>query len=148
MDGKQTYTKLLKEWEATMDTLEARVFSILRQAYPEGRTRQQLVMDVYGELTQANINNDTHDRTIRKAISNMRLRDIPIFSTSGASGYRLDLSENDLGKLIGDMRRRRENIDSQIRSLEKTVARLKYARESKLPESYPPREKAEQLHFL
>ncbi len=142
------YTKLVKQWEETMDTLEARVFSILRQAYPDGRTREQLVFDVYGEKALENINNDTRDRGIRKAISNMRRRDIPIFSTSGGSGYRLDLSENDLGLMITGMRRRRDNLEDQIRSLEKTVSHLRHARESELPEEYPVREKVEQLSFI
>ena len=131
-----------------MDTLEARVFSVLRQAYPEGRTRRQLVQDVYGVAAQENINNDTNDRTIRRAINRMRLRDMPILSTSGASGYRLELSENNIGKMISDLRGRRESLDEQITSLEKTRARLKHARESALPETYPPREKAEQLTFI
>lgn len=142
------YTKLLQEWEANMDTLEARVFSILRQAYPNGRTREQLVMDVYGEFSQTNINNDTRDRGIRKAISNMRRRDIPIFSTSGEAGYRLELSENELGKMIAEMRRKRENLDDQIRSLETTAARLRHARDTALPEQYPPKPKAEQLSLI
>lgn len=142
------YTKLLTQWEVEMDTLEARVFSILRQAYPEGRTRAQLVYDVYGVVVESNINNDKHDRLIRMAISAMRKRDIPIFSTSGAPGYRLELSENSLGLMISEMRDRRENIDAQIRSLETTILRLRHARETALPEDYPPREKAEQLSLI
>jgi len=131
-----------------MDTLEARVFSILRQAYPEGRTRQQLVMDLYGESVQVNINNDTRDRGVRRAIENMRKRDIPIFSTSGSAGYRLELNDNTLGKLIKGMRDRTDSLNDQIRSLERTAARLRHARETALPESYPPRQKAEQLSFM
>jgi hypothetical protein len=148
MTMEHYYTKLIRDWEATMDTLEARVFSILRDCYPEGRTRRQLVLYVFGENAQENINNDKHDRAIRMAIHNMRLRDIPIFSDSGHSGYRLELSENTLGTMITDLRNRRESIDEQITSLEKTRARLKYAREAELPETYPARDKAEQLKFI
>jgi gamma-glutamyl-gamma-aminobutyrate hydrolase PuuD len=142
------YTKLLNEWEAIMDTLEARVFSVLRQAYPEGRTRRQLVLDVYGEEASENINNDTRDRGIRMAISKMRKRNIPVFATSGGSGYRLEMSENTLGKMISDMRGRRERLDETITSLEKTRARLKYERETSLPDVYPAREKVKQLSFM
>lgn len=148
MSQNEFYTKLLNQWQNEMDTLEARVFSILRASYPEGRTRQQLVFDVYGVQADVNINNDTRDRSIREAISRMRKRDIPIFSTSGAAGYRLDLSVNALGKLIVDLQGRRDHLDDQIRSLERTRLRLKHAEDEKLAETYPPREKAEQLRFM
>ena len=77
---------------------------------PKGLTRQGLIRIVFSVEPQRNLANDPHDRKIRKGIEGLRNRMIPIISSSGEAGYRLDTSP--------------EAIENMIRELESRIAHL------------------------
>ena len=103
------YQALIAEWEAQLEDLEVLVFDALKKAYPEGRTRRQLIFDVYHELVPntVDLNNNKKDRKIRLTIGKLRDENlIPIVSSSGGAGYRLDLSEEAIVGMIEEWARR------------------------------------------
>ena len=105
------YEKLLAELDAgELSELERKVLEVLQKA-SNGITRRGLVRAIYGVEAQRKLSNDPHDREIRKAIGRMRECLIPIVSSSGKAGYRLDTSP--------------EVIQSMIRELENQIAYLK-----------------------
>jgi len=111
MSSIAQYEKLLAEMNAgELSEIERRVLEVLLKT-PGGITRRELIRVVYGVEAQHNLSNDPHDRKIRKAIERMRECLIPIVSTSGKAGYRLDTSP--------------EAIQSMITEMESRIAQLK-----------------------
>lgn len=77
---------------------------------PNSLTRQGLIRIVSGVEPQRNLANDPYDRKIRKGIESLRNKMIPIVSSSGEAGYRLDTSP--------------EAVENMIRELESRIAYL------------------------
>ena len=106
------YEKLLGELNAgELPVLELKILEALLQA-PKGLTRKGLIRIVFREEPQTNLGNDTRDRKIRKGIESLRNTGIPIVSTSGKAGYKLDTNP--------------ENIESMIKEWESRIARLQH----------------------
>lgn len=104
------YEKLLAELNAgELPVLELKILEALLQA-PKGLTRKGLIRIVFREEPQTNLGNDTRDRKIRKGIESLRNAGIPIVSTSGKAGYKLDTNP--------------ENIECMIKEWESRIARL------------------------
>lgn len=104
------YQKLLNELESgELTEIERKILEALLKA-PNGLTRQGLIRIVFGVEPQRNLANDPHDRKIRKGIESLRNRMIPIISSSGEAGYRLDTSP--------------EAVENMIRELESRIAHL------------------------
>ena len=111
MSNITKYEKLLEEMDAgALSELERKILEMLMKT-PNGITRRGLVQAIYGVEAQRNLSNDPYDRKIRKAIERMRECLIPIVSSSGKAGYRLDTSP--------------EVIQNMIRELESQIAHLK-----------------------
>lgn len=141
------YETLIREWETELADIERLIFQALRRAMPDGRTRRQLIFDVYGDYVpeHEDLNNNTLDRKIRKAIEDMRERLIPIFSSSGGSGYRLDVSETSISMMVAEWERRRDRYTEKVRRGNELILRIRQAGAGVLPESLPERETPKQL---
>jgi hypothetical protein len=110
----EVYEQLLKELKVELDDLEKSVFNALSKN-PDGLTRPQLVAIVFREVRPARVmNNDTKDRKVRKAIESLRQKGVPILSTSGKAGYRLDVSEKGKRAMLAELISRRNKIDLLI----------------------------------
>ena len=104
------YQKLPNELESgKLTEIERKVLEALLKA-PNGLTRQGLIRIVFGVEPQHNLTNDPYDRKIRKGIEGLRNRMIPIISSSGEAGYRLDTSP--------------EAVENMIREWESRIAHL------------------------
>jgi hypothetical protein len=119
-----TYEKLLDELAAgELTVIERKVFDALKK-HPEGLRRQQLIAIVFGETVRAweRDNNSADDRKVRKAIESLRSRLVPIISTSGRAGYRLDVSKEARDRMLADLRSRRAKLDALIERTAKFYA--------------------------
>jgi len=145
-----TYETLMQEWEAELDGLAAKVFQSLKQAFPNGRTRRELIKDVYGISIPetADLNNNHMDRKIRLTIAKLFQRLIPVMSSSGKAGYRLDLSEETIRKVVGEWTRRRNEYDSKIRRGEQLILKIKQVGELAMPVKVSRPAIVTQLNFM
>ena len=114
MQPSQVYEQMLEELQSEINEFERRVFEALRK-HPHGLTRPQLVAIVYRER-QADItsNNDRKDRKVRKAIQSLREQGVPIISSSGRAGYRLDASPEGKAAMLSDLTSRRDRLNTLI----------------------------------
>ena len=114
MSHTPEYEKLLAELNAgELQVFECKIFEALLQA-PKGITRKGLIRIVFGEEPQANLGNDTHDRKIRKAIESLRNRGIPIVSTSGKAGYKLDADSKNIECMIREWESRIVHLQQRV----------------------------------
>ena len=116
---KPVYENILKELEAGERKSIARDLFTVLQEHPQGLNRRDLVFIIFGKMAHENIANDTNDRKIRDTIAAMRSRLIPIVSTSGESGYRLDDSPEARKAMLAEMISRRDRINEQIAAASK-----------------------------
>lgn len=142
-----TYEVLMGEWESQLADLEIRIFQALKRAYPEGRTRRELILDVFHvEIPETeDLNNNPMDRKIRKTIAKMFDDLIPIVSSSGSAGYRLDLSEDTIRHMIAEWQRRREQYARKIERGERLILRIRQG-QTRIPEGLPAKPK--QMSFI
>jgi len=115
----EVYEKLLRELESELRGLELAIFRALKNN-PNGLTRSELVALVMNESRAFTFNNDTKDRKIRKAIESMRRKGVPILSTSGKPGYRLDVSEEGKRAMVAELISRRNKLDELIMKIKDT----------------------------
>jgi hypothetical protein len=142
------YELVMGEWERELEDIEKKIFKALKNAYPGGRTRRELICDVFGHVIPDNddLNNSGEDRKIRKTIAKMFDDLIPIVSSSGAAGYRLDLSEETIRSMINEWHRRRDQYAHKIERGERLILKIKQVGEQAIPESLP--EQPQQLSFI
>jgi hypothetical protein len=137
----QVYELILEEMEAgELTRIERKVFDALR-THPAGLRREQLVAIVYGQSVRAGglKNNSTFDRKVRLAIASLRARLVPILSSSGQAGYRMDTSEESRRKMVRELLSRRAHLDELIARATKFYG---------LPAEMPAREVAAQEALL
>jgi len=136
----EIFEKLLAELASELPQMEKKIFDALKKN-PAGLRREQLVAIVYGESVKAGTltNSNTRDRKVRLAISRLRARLIPIVSSSGQAGYRLDISETARKKMLLEVGHR---IDS-LTDLNNRAAKF-----YNLPEFYRPAETSQQGRML
>src|SRR5690349_9228951 len=139
MNLHPVYQSLVSEWEAELEATEKKIFQALRHAMPGGCTRRQLVSIVFGVdiAGDEDINNNTYDRKVRKTIEHMRENLIPIFSSSGESGYRLDISEVSISMMVAEWQRRMEKYEEKIGRARVLINRIRQVGESALPVELP-----------
>ena len=114
MEPAEVYSKLLHELWSELEMIERDVFIALRN-HPAGLKRQQLVAIVFNESrSPVMANNDTKDRKVRKAIESLRMQGVPIVSSSGRAGYRLDGSEKAKREMLAELRSRRDRLNELI----------------------------------
>lgn len=134
MPFTKEYQAILDEWEAQLSDLEMKIYQALRK-YPDGRTRRQLIFDVFGLLIPrtVDLNNNKYDRKIRLTIAAMRDELIPIVSSSGEAGYRLDLSTETIKKMIDEWSRRQEIYRQKVERGNRLILRIREIGERALP---------------
>ncbi|MEI7846357.1 MAG: hypothetical protein WCK35_11190 [Chloroflexota bacterium] len=113
------YENILAELESGERKSIARALFGVLMDHPQGLNRRDLVFILFGKQANENIANDTNDRKIRDTIAAMRSRLIPIVSTSGESGYRLDDSPEARKAMLAEMISRRDRINEQIEAASK-----------------------------
>lgn len=112
------YDRLIEELATgELTELQREIYDLLKNT-PEGLTRHEFVLRLYGYIP-LNINDNKHDRKIRKAIETLRLRLFPILSTSSRAGYRLDVSREGVLKMLAELKSRRDHIQEQINAAAK-----------------------------
>jgi hypothetical protein len=93
------YESILQELDGQLTDLERQVLDQLK-AHPEGMNRSQLVLAIFHVYRQnAEMASSVEDRKIRLAIASLRDKLIPIVSSSGEAGYRLDATAEGLQTL-------------------------------------------------
>lgn len=108
------YQKLLDELDSgELTEIERKILEALLQA-PNGLTRQGLIRIVFGVEPQRNLANDPYDRKIRKGIESLRNRMIPINSSSGEAGYRLDTSPGAVENMIRELESRIAHLQQKV----------------------------------
>lgn len=135
------YDLLLAELaNGELGEVEQKVYEALKRN-PGGLLRAQLVAIVFGESVRAGslTNNNTKDRKVRKAIEGLRARLIPIVSSSGKAGYKLDTSKEARDRMLADLRSRRAHLDDLIERATKFYS---------MPGKYYPAEKATQERLV
>ena len=112
------YARLLEELAGgELTDLQRKIYDLLKEN-PDGYSRQELVLRIYGYYTE-NLADDHNDRKIRKAIEKLRQRLFPILSTSARPGYRLDTSREAVLKMIAELQGRKNHIQAQINAAAK-----------------------------
>ncbi len=113
------YEKLLAELEnGNLEEIKGKILEALLRA-PQGLTRKGLIRVVFAEEAQKNLSNDTRDRKIRKAIESLRDRGIPIVSTSGKAGYKLETDPGKIAEMLGEMRSRIAHLEQKVESMQR-----------------------------
>lgn len=155
MTHSAIYERILEDLAAgEMNDLQKSIFAALRKAYPQGRTRRQLIGDCYGEACipaeTEDLNNNSHDRKIRIALGDMfNEKLIPIVSTSGEPGYRIDVSEERIYEMIAEWRSRAARTSEKIVAAQKLLVKVRqYGLEIVPQEIVTPEKKPEQLSFM
>jgi hypothetical protein len=113
MSRTPEYEKLLAELKADLPGILYKILEALLQA-PKGLNRKGLIRIVFGEEPQANLGNDTRDRKIRKGIESLRNLGIPIVSTSGRAGYKLDTNPKNIECMIKEWESRIIHLQQRV----------------------------------
>ena len=112
------YEQLVSE---ITDEDERKVFDVLLQADGQRISRVELVKEVFGVVVEPeSLANSVEDRKVREIIHRLRERDYPIVSSSGAAGYTMKASAEEMDIYIADQASRKakiqDNIDHAYRS--------------------------------
>ena len=140
----QIYEQILEELSAEkMTEIQQAVFLALRKAYPQGRTRRQLIGDCFGldavPADDEDLNNNGHDRQIRKAISDMFNEQlIPIVSNSGEAGYRIDVSEERIAEMITELASRAARVNEKKAAAERLLRKVRQVGTAAIPAKIAP----------
>ena len=125
------YEQLIAE---ITDEDEKKVFDLLLQADGRRVSRVELVFEVYGVvIAPESLANSVEDRKVRTIIHRLRERDYPIVSTSGAAGYTMKASAEEMDIYIADQASRKEKIQDNIDHAYRSKAKadlVKQCRES------------------
>ena len=114
MSHTPEYERLLAELNAgELPIIAQKILNTLLQA-PKGITRKGLIRAVFGEEPGNNLSNDTRDRKIRKAIEHLRNLGLPIVSTSGKAGYKLDTDPKNIEEMIREWESRIVHLQHRV----------------------------------
>ena len=91
--------------------------------HTEGLTREQLIRVTDGRMAWQNIGDDPADRKNRRAIASLRDRLIPVKSSSGEAGYRLDATVDGLREMLAEMEARRDKADEKAKQIREMIER-------------------------
>lgn len=131
-----------------MEDLEVKIFHFLRRVYPSALTRYDLLEMVFGyrPAEEENLNNNTDDRKNREAIASMFLKGVPVVSTSGGAGYRLDIDLKSWNELVSELDGRKSSIEKKADAARQIVKNIQQAGRSAIPTDVPVTPK--QLSFI
>jgi DNA-binding winged helix-turn-helix (wHTH) protein len=112
------YEKLLAELEnGKLEEIKRKILEALLRA-PQGLTRKGLIRVVFDEEAQKNLSNDTRYRKIRKAIESLRDKGVPIVSTSGKAGYKLETDPEKIVEMLGEMKSRIAHLERKVEAIQ------------------------------
>jgi len=119
MSTTPQYDRILAELATEISDLERKVFDLLK-AHPDGLTRFELLENVYGSgsrylAEKRGLANSSDDRKIREAIEHLRDNGIPVVSSSGTPGYKLDTSVRAVSAMIAEWQSRVNKLQSKIK---------------------------------
>lgn len=139
-EPRAAYDVILTDLGNEITDVERKIFDALKKNR-NGLNRQQLVAIVFGESVRAGAasNNNTKDRKVRLAIASLRARMVPITSSSGEAGYRLDTSRESRERMVADLISRRNKLNDLINHMAKAY---------NMPEHYQPAEIASQARLI
>ena len=140
MSRTKEYESILQELaDGELDEFETDVFRSLRRVYPASRTRRDLLEDVCGYRPgdKEDLNNNTDDRKIRTAIASMYEKGVPIVSTSGGAGYRIDINLDEWSKVAAELETKKETIEKKIDATYRIVGKIKSAGVNAIPTRVP-----------
>ena len=143
MTTTPVYDQILEELQVELDELERKILDALQQ-HPDGFTRRDLIYVIYGYALGEwdDINNNKHDRKIRAAIANMQKSLVPIVSSSGKAGYRLDVSKETAERMALEM-------DSRAAKLQDKARRIRQFHSIPMPVEFPVQvEEPKQLSLI
>lgn len=114
------YDQILEELQVELSALEQKIFHALQQ-HPDGLTRRDLIYAIYGYMLGQldDLGSNKHDRKIRLAIANMQDRLVPIVSSSGKAGYRLDAGKETAERMALEMESRAAKLQDKARRIRK-----------------------------
>ena len=120
MTTTAVYDQILEELQVELDELEHKIFNALKRN-PDGLTRRELIYVIYGYMLGQldDLGSNKHDRKIRVAIANMQDRLVPIVSSSGKAGYRLDTSRETAERMALEMESRAAKLQDKARRIRK-----------------------------
>lgn len=137
------YDQILEELQVELDELERKIFDALT-ANPDGLTRRELIFVIYGVrfLPFEDLGSSKYDRKIRLAIASMQERLVPIVSSSGKAGYKLDASKETAEKMAIEM-------ESRAAKLREKARRIRMFHSIPIPVELPERvEEPKQLSLI
>jgi hypothetical protein len=112
------------------DEDEKRVFDLLLQADGQRISRVELVKEVFGVVVESEaLANSVEDRKVREIIHRLRERDYPIVSSSGAAGYTMKASAEEMDAYIADQASRKEKIQDNIDHAYRSKAKVSLVKE-------------------
>jgi hypothetical protein len=93
----------------------------------QGLTRAELIRDVFGKEPGNNLGNNTHDRKIRKGIERLRDLGVPIVSTSGRAGYKIETDPTEIAAMIDEMESRIRHLKQKVQAIKLFLRRSRIA---------------------
>ena len=140
MSRTDQYQRILDELaDGELDELQAKVFHFLRKVYPASLTRRELIDCIYGyrPADEEDLNNNTDDRKIRTAISTMFELGVPVVSTSGGAGYRIDIDMNSWNDMIVELQGKKKSFERKIEAAQRIVMKIQTHRINAIPTNVP-----------
>lgn len=140
MARTEVYESILQELaDGELEELEVKVFHFLRRVYPASLTRRDLLEAIFGYRPgdKEDLNNNTDDRKIRTAIASMFEKGVPIVSTSGGAGYRIDIDLDQWNQLAAELETKKETITKKIDATYRIVGKIKSAGIDAIPTHVP-----------
>lgn len=112
------YQKRLEEIRAgKLKKVERMVLDALLNA-PKGLTRPELIRIVSGKEPGPNLNFDTQDRKLRRAIEGLRDRGVIIISSGRRAGYTMFADANAMQGMMLDMKNRIARLQKRMDIIE------------------------------
>lgn len=140
MARTEVYESILQELaDGELEELEVKVFHFLRRVYPASLTRRDLVEFIFGyrPADEEDLNNNTDERKIRKAISSAYNKGVPIVSTSGGAGYRIDIDLEQWTKIAAELEAKKKTLSRKIKATFRIVGKIEKAGINAIPTHVP-----------
>lgn len=140
MATTETYDRILDELaKGELEELEIKVFHALKRVYPKARTRRALLFDVFGLIVGPgfNINNSKEDRKIRLAIASMFDKGIPVVSSSGSSGYCIQIDAEKWTVMVNELESRKVSIEGRLHTAKIIQAKIRRIGLEVIPPTVP-----------
>ncbi len=148
MPRTQEYERLLLDLAGgELEPIEEEVFHALYMAwvYKKGPLSREKLCEMYFGYIPESLASSTEDRKIRKAIESLRNRGIPILSSSGESGYWLDVSEKAIKAMIAEWESRRARLGERVEAANRALIAIHRLGAQAIPATVQPHEKARQI---